>query len=531
MAGKIFVNYRRDDSRDAAARVRDRLVQAFGTANVFMDVENLLVGQRFDKELEKALGQCDVFLAVMGPRWMDELARRQQSGERDYVREEIAAALARGTLAIPVMLERTPLPRADQLPPEIAPLVLHQKHDVAHESFGRDMTALIDGIRAARRASVTQPALPWGKIAAGMGGLVMAGALVLVGPALMGSDLQGLTPEQTAPRTLPGSDPAGLTPRSNDAKAMGTSDRAPKTEAAAEPENTSKATDKTASKAEEEQKRREARRNAERIAMLQEKGLASKAEADAAKAAATPNPGDTFRDCPECPEMVVVPAGEFMMGSPESEEGRNQSEGPRHNVRIEKPYAVGRFEVTFEEWDACVQDSICQRTPGDQSWGKGRRPVININWYEIQDFANWLQRKSGKRYRLLSESEWEYAARARNEDRYSWGSEIGQGKAVCSGCGSRWDDRQTAPVGTFEANGFGLHDMHGNVTEWVEDPFNNDYSGAPSDGTIAKSGYNKVHRGGGWNSYTTDIRSASRGFYTTLHRDSGLGFRVARDLD
>src|SRR5262245_53273936 len=119
MPGKIFVNYRREDSRADAARVRDRLAAAFGNTNVFMDVDNLLVGQRFDQELAKALGQCDVFLSVIGSRWMETLYARHQAGERDYVREEIAAALARGTLVIPVMLERTPIPRPDQLPPDI----------------------------------------------------------------------------------------------------------------------------------------------------------------------------------------------------------------------------------------------------------------------------------------------------------------------------------------------------------------------------------------------------------------------------
>src|SRR5262245_36662609 len=128
MPGKIFVNYRRDDDRSTAARIRDRLAATFGAANVFMDVDNLIAGQRFDKELEKALAETDVFLAVIGPRWLELLAERQRGGERDYVREEIAGALQRGILVIPVLIERTPLPRADALPENILDLVLHQKH-------------------------------------------------------------------------------------------------------------------------------------------------------------------------------------------------------------------------------------------------------------------------------------------------------------------------------------------------------------------------------------------------------------------
>ena len=149
--GKIFVNYRRDDERAMAARVRDRLAQTFGNRNVFMDVDHLMAGLRFDKELEKALAETDTFLAVIGPRWMDLLEARRTSGERDYVREEIAGALKAGIVVIPVLIDGAPLPRADDLPDELRELVLHQKHDVAYERFGRDMASLIEAIRYVRK--------------------------------------------------------------------------------------------------------------------------------------------------------------------------------------------------------------------------------------------------------------------------------------------------------------------------------------------------------------------------------------------
>lgn len=152
MAGKIFVNYRRDDERSTAARVRDRLAGVFGATNVFMDVDNLLAGQRFDKELAKALAETDVFLAVIGPKWMELFAQRQASGERDYVREEIAGALKRGILVIPVLIERAPMPRGANLPEDIREIVLHQKHDISHERFGRDIEELVVAINAGRRA-------------------------------------------------------------------------------------------------------------------------------------------------------------------------------------------------------------------------------------------------------------------------------------------------------------------------------------------------------------------------------------------
>ena len=164
MSGRIFINYRRDDARDIAARVRDHLAGVFGGSNVFMDVDNLMAGQRFDKELEKALAETDVFLSVIGPKWMELFEARQASGERDYVREEIAGALKRGITVIPVLIERTPLPRADALPEYVRELVLHQKHVVTHEQFGRDVAGLVEAIRFARKPPRGQmiPDLPWG---------------------------------------------------------------------------------------------------------------------------------------------------------------------------------------------------------------------------------------------------------------------------------------------------------------------------------------------------------------------------------
>ena len=172
MPGKMFVNYRRNDGAASAARVRDRLVTAFGAANVFMDVDNLLAGQRFDKELEKALAATDVFLAVIGPKWMDLLKARTDSDERDYVREEIAGALKRGIMVIPVLIEHAVLPRGVDLPDDIREMVLHQKHDISHEHFGRDVEALVIAIKAGRKAVQSEAATPktvrWGIIASGV---------------------------------------------------------------------------------------------------------------------------------------------------------------------------------------------------------------------------------------------------------------------------------------------------------------------------------------------------------------------------
>ncbi len=243
------------------------------------------------------------------------------------------------------------------------------------------------------------------------------------------------------------------------------------------------------------------------------------------------NPKDAFRECAkDCPEMVVVPAGKFMMGSPEGQ--GTDDERPQHEVTIAGPFAVSKLEVTFDDWDACVAYGDCPHA-GDSGWGHGRQPVINVTWDDAQRYVAWLSKMTGKPYRLLSEAEWEYAARAGTQTVYSWGDEIGEGNANCDGCGSQWDGKQTAPVGSFAANAFALHDMHGNVFEWVEDCMHGNYEGAPEDGSAWTEGgdcNNRALRGGSWFGNSDFLRSANRGGYSTDGRNVIVGFRVGRTL-
>ena len=242
---------------------------------------------------------------------------------------------------------------------------------------------------------------------------------------------------------------------------------------------------------------------------------------------------DSFKECDKCPEMIVVPAGKFMMGSPASENGRDIDEEPRHLVVIAKPLAVGRFTLTFEEWDACVADGGCNgRKPGDQGWGRGRQPVINVSWDDSSTYLLWLSRKTGKTYRLLTEADWEYAARAGSTTAFYWGDEIGKNNANCDGCGSKWDNQQTAPVGSFTANAFGLYDMAGNVWQWVQDCYHENYEGVSADGTAWIGGdcNRRVIRGGAWISKPQVARSAGRFWNHADSRGNLLGFRVARTL-
>jgi formylglycine-generating enzyme required for sulfatase activity len=242
-------------------------------------------------------------------------------------------------------------------------------------------------------------------------------------------------------------------------------------------------------------------------------------------------PKDTFKECQNCPEIIVVPAGKVTMGSPASEPGHDPKENPQHTVTFARQFAVGRFALTFDEWDACVADGGCfGYKPLDAGWGTGRRPVINVSWDDAKAYVTWLSRKTGKPYRLLTEAEYEYAARAGSQSAYYWGNDIGKGNANCNSCGSQWDGKQTAPVGSFAANAFGLYDMAGNVLEWVEDCINNNYNGAPTDGSAWTSGNcnARVGRGGSWDDAPQVLRSAFRGGGTPGVRLSGLGFRVGR---
>jgi formylglycine-generating enzyme required for sulfatase activity len=241
-------------------------------------------------------------------------------------------------------------------------------------------------------------------------------------------------------------------------------------------------------------------------------------------------PKETFTECINCPEMVVVPAGTFVMGSPVSV--GDPYEQPQHTVTIARAFAVAKFAVTFDEWDACVGRGACGSVQDDRRWGRGSRPVINVSWDDAQSYVAWLVRLTGKRYRLLTEAEFEYAARAGTQTNYPWGDDVGKNNANCDGCGSEWDAKMTAPVGSFKPNAFALFDMNGNVGQWVEDCFQLDYSMAPTDGSPNTAGVcnSRVFRGGSAFDKVGNIRSAHRAGNRRTYRVEADGFRVARDI-
>ena len=240
--------------------------------------------------------------------------------------------------------------------------------------------------------------------------------------------------------------------------------------------------------------------------------------------------GQNFRDYADWLVMVVIPAGSFQMGSPPTEVGCDSDEGPQHAVNIQRPLAIGKFEVTFAEWDMCVSAGGCKHRPDDNKWGRINLPVINVNWADANEFAAWLSGKAAKKYRLPSGAEWEYAARAGMDTRYPWGNDVVAGRANYYGSGSQWSNKQTAPVGSFAPNNFGLHDMIGNVWEWTLDCWNDSYNGAPADGSARTSGScgQRVVRGGSWDNDPQHARAADRSRNGAADRSGDLGFRLAR---
>jgi formylglycine-generating enzyme required for sulfatase activity len=243
-------------------------------------------------------------------------------------------------------------------------------------------------------------------------------------------------------------------------------------------------------------------------------------------------PQASFRECTRaCPEMIVLSAGTFTMGSPPTEQGHYDNEGPQREIMIAKRFAVSKFDVTFADWDACVSLGGCHQV-SDSGMGYDTKPVINISWDDAQQYVAWLSKMTGKHYRLLTEAEWEYAARGGGTTAYYWGEEIGKRNANCNGCGSRWEGELTAPVGSFAANQLGLYDMAGNVWQWTEDCYHHDYNGAPTDGSAWISGDcgRRVVRGGAWDSSPQLLRSAVREGNSSERRVSNLGFRIGRTL-
>jgi formylglycine-generating enzyme required for sulfatase activity len=243
--------------------------------------------------------------------------------------------------------------------------------------------------------------------------------------------------------------------------------------------------------------------------------------------AATSIPSTMIRDCPQCPQLVLIPAGAFSMGSTEL----FPFEGPVHQVTIRKSFYMGQREVTLGEWDACVADDGCSYSPPHHSSAaRELLPATNLDWNDAQQYVAWLTKKTGKTYRLPSESEWEYAARAGGATTYPWGWTMEKNRANCSGCNDQ-PNNNPVPTGSYPPNSFGLYDMAGNAAEWVEDCWNDSYKSSPTDGSAwtKPQCQERVLRGGSFNNDPRYLRSASRFKYDFDVRYYANGFRVVRE--
>lgn len=239
-------------------------------------------------------------------------------------------------------------------------------------------------------------------------------------------------------------------------------------------------------------------------------------------------PGDMFKDCETCPEMVVVPSGTFTMGKDDG----HKYEMPAHSVTIAKPFAIGRYELLFSEWKACFDAGGCTRDPDDHKWGRDGRPVINIHFADTLQFTKWLSKKTGATYRLPSEAEWEYAARAGTTTPFFWGELPGINRANCRDCETKWSKKSSAPVGSFEPNPWGLYDMHGNIWEWTMDCWTTSHIGAPTDGSARADGDcgKRVMRSGSWYYFHRNARSSWRFKNDARVNSYNIGVRVVREL-
>jgi formylglycine-generating enzyme required for sulfatase activity len=494
---KIFISYRREDSAGYAQAIYARLAHDFSKDRVFMDVDTISPGVDFERAIEKAVAECDVLVAVIGKRWMGGTPSGPSRFDdiKDYVRLEISTALARQIYVIPVLVDGMAMPSEDLLPEPLRSITRRHAIELSNTRFDFDVERLITAVShsVGESEEIRQENTPGSRNKTRQSqrfpsrsviyGTIGAAALIFLGLTIWWTNQQ--VPKKTN-KVEPAKEIASLSKRVD---APSVADSKPSLQ---EP------------------------RTKNSVALP-----------------AVLSPGKVFRDHlkngREGPEMVVIPAGSFKMGD---HQGVARRELPVHIVRIKKSFAVGRFEVTFTEYE---QFAIAtnRQFPNDEGWGRGRRPVIYASWQDAVNYGKWLSAQTGRRYRLPSEAEWEYAARGGQEKTYWWGEDWQNGMANCTGCGSPWD-KKTAPAGSFKSNPFGLYDTAGNVWEWVEECWHDNYSGAPADGSAwisAGSCSRRVLRGGSWANSPRTVSSASRSRYYPDNRDFAIGFRLVRDFN
>ena len=478
----IFISYRREDSAGYAHAIYGRLVQRFSKDQVFMDVDTVEPGVDFVRVIEDAVGNCDVLLAMIGKRWtkVGSTARSRLDDPEDFVRLEITTALAREIRVIPVLVDGMTMPSGKGLPASLKALSRRNAIEISNTRFNFDVDRLITAVRKSLdEAEAKRKAEE--------------------------DDRRPVEKERTRAQ--------------QDAERRRLEEDAER-------------------KAEEERLREQERhRSGEEVKRKAEEENRRRAEEERNRAQRSPERHslvfrDKLKDGSQGPEMVIVPAGSFQMGNIDGKGGG--VERPVHRVQIKKPFAIGRYQVTFKEYDQFAH-ARGRTLPEDRGWGRGRRPVVHVSWNEAVEYAKWLSVQTGKPYRLLTEAEWEYAARSGGKDDI-WAGTSREQILTDYAWYEASSGQKTQPVGTKKPNSIGVYDMSGNVREWVEDCWHETYDGAPEDGSAwleaggGKCGL-RVIRGGSWLNTPDILRLSGRDSRYADFRDGTIGFRLAEDID
>ena len=582
--GNVFINYRREDSAAWAGRIHDRLVRSLPTRRIFIDVDNIPEGEPFAELLDQKVAQCDVFLAVIGPDWLDvhdQSGNRRIDNSADFVRIEIASALKRkNILVIPVVVGGAKMPSANELPDDIRELAGRNALEIHSNRFHQDADRLLKRVRSAlpfyvrRRRAIRYAltSLTLFSVAAAFYTAVFTSKLDtafglerFIRPSAI--EWETLTyQDKTNPAYLRDFiDRQTATPEGREAAYWLNfiSERAwSKIEDTAD---TNKIADFLATF-----------RNSDQAKLASSRQEQLHANAEGRSGQTDLSPLARFRDCAECPEMIVIPPGQFTMGSLDSEKFQLQDddESPRQPITIAKRFAVGRFEVTLGEFKVFVNQT--GRSMGDEcigifdpvqrpgSWGEipqrnfinagfvqgDDHPAVCVSWDDATAYARWLSKRTGAEYRLPTEAEWEYAARAGSQESYSFGDDESLlcqfGNGADRSLNAAWDANRwcadgkpfgSAAVGSYKPNLFGLRDSHGNVHEWVADCYHNSYADMPDEtkkagaAWVSPSCIARVIRGGCWAYPAVGLRSASREPWEQFKRSYCVGFRIARTLE
>jgi len=566
MPAGIFISYRRHEALKEARAIFEKLSREFGAGQVFIDLEGLDYGVDFVESLDRQLQHCEVMLALIGPGWLDSPdghGGRRLDDANDFVRIELRTALQRNIRVVPVLFDGAPMPRTADLPADLEALARRNKIDLDFTRFDADIGRLVSSLRKILLPSPL-PAIPAEPPSTPAPAPAPERTTVPPAETVVAPDAAPAPPppkriRRAAPRPVAATpaDPPPAPERpsalsrflssawswSAAAVTIGYSVwqfggfKGTDAGVALPPSAGASAPVVVASGV--VLPRSVAVASAPlRIGVAVPRAAAASAPTSAATQLAV---GQRFRDCDDdaCPWMVVLPAGSFMMGSPASGPNGNDDEGPQHRVQVAS-FAVGQYEVTFRQWDGCVAAGACKTKPGDQGWGRGQRPVINVSWHDAQQYVKWLSGKTGQTYRLLSESEWEYAVRAGTNTPFAFGDRITtaqanfDGKSTYNGSAKGEDRQKTLPVGSLAKNAWDLYDLHGNVWEWVQDCWHENYQGAPETGRAWVNGCSgevrRVLRGGGWHSTPDFTRSAIRFGDAPDVRNDITGLRVARTL-